>query len=240
MEYSYLKERIPNDYRTITKRPLRLSWRHAQAQTAHPYRSFSGDVNISTGSFDRVVFQDARNRLNSQLRSNLTYNYQFPNSPFSLIATFNHDQNLNTGIINMTLPQLDVRMRPITPFKNNKKISAQPNWYERINLNYNSSLTNRFSTLDTNLFKQSTLDTMQYGVKHSASLDASFRILKYFSLTPGINYYEEWFNKKRELTLLDTMIIRKDVNGNTIDTLFGLEQNKVKEAFMLIATYPQI
>ncbi|MBK6352264.1 MAG: LPS-assembly protein LptD [Saprospiraceae bacterium] len=231
LEYSYLKERIPNDYRTITKRPLRLSWRHAQAQTAHPYRSFSGDVNISTGSFDRVVFQDARNRLNSQLRSNLTYNYQFPNSPFSLIATFNHDQNLNTGIINMTLPQLDVRMRPITPFKNNKKISAQPNWYERINLNYNSSLTNRFSTLDTNLFKQSTLDTMQYGVKHSASLDASFRILKYFSLTPGINYYEEWFNKKRELTLLDTMIIRKDVNGNTIDTLFGLEQNKVKRGF---------
>lgn len=127
--------------------PLRLTWRHAQAQTAHPYRSFSGDVNISTGSFDRVVFQDARNRLNSQLRSNLTYNYQFPNSPFSLIATFNHDQNLNTGIINMTLPQLDVRMRPITPFKNNKKLVQNP-----IGMNASTSIITQVFQIDSALW----------------------------------------------------------------------------------------
>lgn len=36
---------------------------------------------------------------------------------------------------------------------------------------------------------------------------------------------------KRELTLLDTLIIRKDANGNTIDTIFGLEQNKVQRGF---------
>jgi len=233
---SNLREELPNDYRRIVKRPIRIFWSHNQDQGAHPYRTFSGSIDLSTNSFDRVVFQDAQSRINSTLYSSLNFSYQFPNSPFSIVTGFQHNQNLNTRIINITLPSLDVRMRAQTPFKSKKKISAQPKWYELITVNYNSSLRNSLSTYDSLLWQRRTLDTLRYGMRHTVTADASFRILKYISLTPGINYNEEWFFRKGDRFLKDTIIERKDTSGTILDSIFGLQITDISRGFYALRT----
>ncbi|MBK9269984.1 MAG: LPS-assembly protein LptD [Saprospiraceae bacterium] len=235
LSYSRLKNELPNDYRTIIRSPLKLEWRHSQDPTAHPYRSISGQTSIQVGAFDRQIYLDAYSQQNSNLRSSVTYNQTFPNSPFALVVGMNHDQNISTKIMNVTFPSVDLRMRAQTPFKRKKSNSSQQAWYEKITINYNSGASNRFTTYDSLLFTRRTLDTMRYGVRHTTSADASFRVLKYFNLTPRIDAGSEWFFNKQKLFLLDSFVIDTSFGRN--DTLkHGVEQQILEKGFFALNT----
>lgn len=182
----------------VISRPVKIEWSHNQAQSAHPYQNFGGSINIQTNAYNRRIDINPNQVLNNTLRSNLTYTRVFPRTPFTLNANFNHDQNNITKIMNLTLPSLNLNMRSINPFKNNHRISKDEKWYDRITLNYNSQFSNRVTTTDSTLFTKKTLDDMNFGVKHAAGVDVSFRVLKYFNLTPSIDYNEEWFFNKQD------------------------------------------
>lgn len=77
--------------------------------------------------------------------------------------------------------------------KNKRKVGGSDKWYEQITLNYNTSFKNSVTTFDSILFEKEILDKLQYGVKHSLSSDVSFKLLKYFNLSPSVRYDEEWF-----------------------------------------------
>ncbi len=234
LSYSRLKTEIPNDYRTYIRSPLKLEWRHTQDPAAHPYRTISGSTSIQVGAFDRQIYLDAYSQQNNTLRSSVTFTQSFPNSPFSLVAGMTHDQNLTTKIMNVTLPSLDVRMRAQNPFKKKIPSNSGQAWYEKITINYNSGATNRFTTYDSLLFTKRTLDTMRYGVKHTASADASFRVLKYFNLTPRLDMGSEWFFRKQKLVLLDSLAI--DTTGGKNDTTFGVVSQILEKGFNALNT----
>ena len=121
-------------------------------------------------------------------------------------------------------------MNRIYPFKNERAIGKEK-WYEKISLNYTGEAKNQLIATDTTLFTAQTLEDAKYGLKHNISSDASYRVLKYFNITPRINYKEIWYFDALEKTFDSDLVIRYDtiidpadgsiVSIEAIDTTFG-------------------
>jgi len=239
--YSRFKEELNDSYKTNIISPISITWYHRQAQNAHPYQNLGGNIHITTSGYDRANTRDAYNQQNNILTSNLNYTRTFPNSPWSLTASMNHSQNLQTKIINITLPQLDIRMRQINPLKNKRKVGGSDKWYEQITLNYNTSFKNSVTTFDSILFEKEILDKLQYGVKHSLSSDVSFKLLKYFNLSPSVRYDEEWFFRAQELSFNPDSIFNPILDDSMklirIDTIYGKIDTQITKGFYPLRTF---
>jgi hypothetical protein len=208
-----------------------------QDSKAHPTRTFGGSVNIQTNGYQKLNRNDARSVLQNTLSSNLSFNKVFPNTPFTVSASLTHSQNTQTRDMTISFPNFDVQMQTIYPFKRKVQIGS-PRWYENVSLQYNTSFQNQFLAKDTALFKRETLTNARFGMRHRASMATNFRVLKYFNITPSLNFGETWYGKSVNKTFENTPTYRtvtetlsdgtkKDrqelvSNGsNKIDTLLG-------------------
>ena len=215
----------PNDTTKTRKPSFKIYLSHNQDSKAHPYQSFGGTINLQFSNFQKTANNDYQSQSNNIISSNLTYNRRFPDSPFSMSASFNHDQNNSTRLFNVTLPRLSVNMNTIYPFKI-KSRSGKEKWYEKISLKYDAYGENRVSATDTTIFILDTIrQKMQTGLKQSFSTGASFTVFKYINIGFNAAYNENHFFKIRDKQLKDTIIYRekgKDDTGNILyDTIYG-------------------
>ncbi len=235
LDLAFLNRELPDSYVKNKTRTFKIKWDHTQLPGSHPYRTFSGGVDLSFNPFDRLIYRDFNSATRNILYSNLNYSYNFPNSPMSISAGISHDQNLNTRVFNMTLPSVNFSMRAVNPFKNKNKITQSEKWYEKITLNYGSKFINKLSTFDSILFEKERLKDLQYGFTHNASLDVNFKLLKYINVVPQIRYDEEWFFKEKKLSFNSDTIFRTLINGN-IDTIYGKIDTAISEKFNALRT----
>ncbi|MDH3650241.1 MAG: putative LPS assembly protein LptD, partial [Saprospiraceae bacterium] len=182
------------------QRSFSITWSHSQDSRAHPNRSFNASVRMQTNGFDQRNYNDADRVLQSQYTSNVSYRKTFQGTPFSLSANISHSQNTQTRDMQFTLPDLNVKMNRIFPFQNNKRRSPKQKWYEKISLQYNGKFVNRLRTKDTLLLQEPILDKAEFGFNHDLNSSASFRLFKYFSITPSVNYEESWYFKTIQKT----------------------------------------
>lgn len=215
-----------------------IRWSHRQDSKAHPTQSFSGSVNMTLGN-NRQVLNDAENVLNANLTSNISYSKNWTGKPYRLLISASHNQNKQTRVFSVTLPQLDFQVNRITPFEK-KNSGGKQNWYEKIGLSYSVQARNSITATDTTIFTRAALNDAQYGVKHSIPLSTNFTILKYFQVSPSINYGEKWYFNTSRKAFNDQQIITadttEDANGGilsiTQDTTFGVvesfQQNEFK------------
>lgn len=198
---------------------------HKQDPKAHPYRNIGGSINISGNQHDRRTYNDAESVLNNTYRSSFSYNYNFPDSPFKFSMGLSHSQNNISRNVNITLPSANLRMNTIQPFKRKDQIGGE-RWYEKINLGYRAKLENSTVTTDTTILSQETIDNLNTGFSHNASLSFNGKIFKYINVAPSANYSENYYLKRIQRTfdpslLLDTTIIDSINNILEIDTTFG-------------------
>ena len=191
---SYSDFKTENGIDIFSDRSFSFHWNHDQDPKAHPTNTFGGGIDIQTNNYRSRNFNDPNAALNNTLRSDLTFSKIFPDKPFTFSASMNHSQVNATRAVTITLPNLNFQMQRIYPFKSKDPL-AKDKWYDKIGVTYSGQAQNRFESTDTTLFTQQTLDDARYGVKHRASTNASFRILKYFNLTPSANYTEVWHFK---------------------------------------------
>ena len=171
---------------------------HNQDSKAHPYLSVGGNFRFTTNDFDRNNYNDAQSQLENIINSNFRISHTLPSiDALSLNITIGHSQNTRTRKIDFTLPNVELRMKTIYPFKR-KQRSGKEKWFEKLNVKYSSQLKNFVSTQDTILFTQQTLDNLQTGMSHTAQAGASFNILEYFQLSPSVSYDEYWVLKTLE------------------------------------------
>ncbi|MEL6987979.1 MAG: putative LPS assembly protein LptD, partial [Bacteroidota bacterium] len=228
--FNYSKRSVEavGDFRRNVEESYRISLRHNQDANAHPTRTIGGNLNLTFNNFDRINRNDAASVLDNTLSSNFTFSQRFPSKPYSLSASLSHSQNTRSRRINISFPNLDFRVRQIQPFKRKGGVGKE-RWYEKINVQYNMALRNRFEGSDTTFFSQQTLDDAQFGIRQNINTNASFRVLKYFNLTPSVQYSEVWywktirkdFDPTLQVEIVDSLI---DLDGNVIyvrDTTFG-------------------
>ncbi len=204
----------------ISRRGYNFKLRHNQDAKAHPYINFGGDISIVGNNNTNRVNNDAQSVLTNTYRSNFSYTHQMPSTPFSFRLGLQHDQNTQTRKMNITLPDMSLKMTTIYPFEKKNQGGNEKKWYEKVAFGYDNRMRVFTTTTDTTLFTQETLDNVRSGIEQNANISLSTRVFKYFNLVPSINYEEIWVantvDKFTELRL-DTVITEADTILGTIE-----------------------
>ena len=183
------------DY-TVAK-DFKVVWNHRQDAKASPNSTFSASVNFSTSSYER---SNINNLYNSQLltqntkTSSISYSRSFPDIGLTLSGTTNIAQTMRDSSIAVTLPDLNITLSRLFPFKRKKAAGAE-RWYEKISLSYTGRLTNSIRTKDDRLFKAG-LSEWENAMNHNIPISATFTLFKYLQVSPSVNYTERWYTRK--------------------------------------------
>ena len=195
---------------------FRIQWSHRQDAKANPNSSFSASVNFATSSYDRSslsTLYDPSSYSNNTKASSISYSRNFPEIGLNISSTFNITQNTRDSSLNMTLPDVNISLSRIYPFKR-KKAAGNERWYEKISFQYTGALTNSVNTKDNLLFK-TPLSQWETGMRHNIPVEANFTLFKYINITPSFNYTERWYTKKimRNYDELAHEEVRDTING---------------------------
>ena len=200
----------------VTK-DFRLSWNHRQDPKASPNSTFSANVNFATSSYDRRNLSSLYNPQqysNNTKASSVSYSRTFPSIGLNLSTTFNITQNTRDSSISVTLPDLNLSLNRIYPFKR-KKMVGEERWYEKISFQYSGRLTNSINTKDDLIMKQG-LSHWNNGMQHNIPVSATFTFFKFLNIVPSFNYTERWYTRKVMQQYDPNMVgnVRKDtING---------------------------
>ncbi len=206
-------------------RSFALRWNHSQDRSAHPYQNFSASVNFTTSGFDKLNYNQANQVLNNNTSSQISYRREFPGTPFSMTSNISHSQNSNNRSVSFTLPSFDLRMRSLQPFKKKKSVGDEQ-WYEKILLTYSGSFDNKIQTTDTTIFQPELWKSQKYGAQHQVGLNASYRLLKYISVTPSVNLNERWYFDKVKRNFVSDPVIEYDT-VRTVDNQLIITRDTV-------------
>ena len=218
-EYGRNRSGEPESPTATRSNDFRFVWKHDQDPKARPNTRFNANVSFGSTSYDRNFSQDRDRILNNSLASKITYSKSWAGRPLSFSLNFAHDQNLNTGRINLSLPILAFGVSRIQPFKS-KKISTKPKWYENIGFSYRLDAKNVLSGIDSTFLQKETLRNAKYGIQHSIPISSSFRVMKYFTLSPRLNYTERWYFQTINKTWNPDPIY-VFTGDSIVDTIFG-------------------
>lgn len=176
---------------------FRIQWSHRQDAKANPNSSFSASVNFATSSYDRSSLSSLYNPQQysqNTKASSVSYSRNFPEIGLNISSTFNITQNTRVSSLSMTLPDVNISLNRIYPFKRKKSVGDE-RWYEKISLQYTGSITNSISTKDNLLFK-TPLTQWENGMQHKIPVSATFNLFKYINIVPSFNYTERWYLRK--------------------------------------------
>jgi lipopolysaccharide assembly outer membrane protein LptD (OstA) len=213
-----------------TTRQFNILWNFNMDQRKMYNSSFSGSINIVSNTYNKVNFNsDRTTALNNQFSSSIAYNKQFKGKyPSQLNLNINHSQNTQSKIINLTIPSLSYNLNRIMPFQRKVKIGGAK-WYENIGFTYNMSTSNQISGTDSTFFTKKTLQDMQGGIRHSAPLSGSFKLLKYFNFSYNFDYNSRWYYKFLDKTYL--------TNPDTIDSKAIFVRTDTKYGFKMVRDF---
>ncbi len=202
----------------ITKN-FQVEWRHAQDGKARPNSNFSSNVTFGTSTFNREFEATNPDVLTNTLTSSISYGQRFPGTPFSLNISARHNQQLNTNIVRLTLPDLTLTMARQFPFKRKVSIGGQK-WYERIGINSALSSRAELSIADSLLFTKEAIDEIQHGIQHTANLSTDLNLFKYIKVNPSIRYTGVgYFETTRKQWIGDTTYTETDTIAPHVSTI---------------------
>lgn len=196
---------------------FKFTWQHQQDPKANPYSRFSANVNLQSRNYSRNTTNRA-DYFNSTTTSSISYNTKL-GAYFNLAATARESFNAQTGVMNIKLPSITLNTITIYPLRRRQPSGAY-RWWENISLSYVLNAEDNITAQDSDLFRQSTLDRMQYGVQHSIPLSSSVKVLRFFNWTNSITYHERWH--------WSTINRSFDTVSNTLitDTVRGFRANR--------------
>jgi hypothetical protein len=216
---------------------FRVTWSHSP-QTRGTGR-FAASVNVATASYTKSNYLGISTNPNSmavsnssrKLSSNISYSKTI-GSFFSLGANLRVNQDLVTKQVDLPLPDLSANVNNIYPFKNSQKyFLANTNF--RLTSAATNLVTNNLGRVGKDITKDSIapfhaenfatfFQNAKKGVRHELPLSTSFRLLRYFTFSPSLNYREIWYFDKLQWGL------NKDGNDAVVtDTIHGF--NRVYE-----------
>ncbi len=200
---------------------FKIVWSHRQDAKANPNTSFSASVNFATSSYERTNLANLYNAqamTQNTKTSSISYSRSFPDIGLTISGTTNIAQTMKDSSISMTLPDLNISLSTLYPFKRKKRVGDE-RWYEKISLRYTGRFSNSITTKDNMLFKSNLIKDWTNGMKHEIPISATFTLLKYFNVTPSFSYTERWYTNK----------IMKDWDEETgqvvnTDTIYGFHR----------------
>ena len=224
-----------DDYSKSTNYNIR--WSFNQAGKASPNSRFSASVNLGSSKYYRQSLNEVNNSqfLTNTLSSSISYYKKFVGTPFQMTTSINHSQNTNTETITMTLPNLRLDMDRIFPFAGKGGIKKNP--IQKMGFNYSMQGEYKINTKDSLFFKPEMFETAKSGIQHTTGTSTSLKVMKYFTLSPSVNYKEVWnfdYIEKR----FDETAINNDGSFGSVatDTLRGFKSFREYNTALSLST----
>ena len=198
------------------KKDFFVRWNHKQDAKANPTLQFSANINAGSSTYHRNNTFNSNEYLSNTFQSSVNLSKRWEGKPFSLSANLRHNQNTQTKIINLSLPDISFNMNRIFPFKNLGK-KGKESWFHKIGVSYSSNLRNDVSIADSLLFSKESIKSFRNGIRHSIPISTSIKVLKYFTFSPRINYTERWYTNQinKSWNSIDSTIITDTLNKFT-------------------------
>lgn len=192
---------IPREFNQQTA--YDVSWIHTQDNKSNPTIQFGANVHfIKNQSYNRFNAINTGQYLTNTFQSNINFTKMFKSSSLSLNAS--HSQNAITKQMDITLPGLTYNINRFFPFK--RENAVKQNVFDKIGINYLLTAQNTLSGYDSTIFKGDIENRMRYGVKHSLPISTNFNVLKYITVTPGINLSAFMYTKSTEKVFVQDYI----------------------------------
>ncbi len=199
MNLSYQSSRVLSNtakQEFTTTKTYSVNWSHTVDSRARPGTSFSANVNIASTKYNQFILNNPQANFNNSLNSSIAYSKTW-GTKYNLTATANHNQNNQTRVINLNLPNLAFTVNTLYPFQP-KEFAGTQKWYHKLGIGLNSTLANQVSFYEQDFSVAKILDTMQWGAQHAIPIQLSLPQLGPFQISPGISYQEKWYSQKLE------------------------------------------
>ncbi len=175
-------------------RNFSVQWNHSLDGKARPGQTFSANVNVATSLFNRLFPNNAQQNFNNTLQSSIAYQRTWVGKPYNLTVSANHNQNTNTKLFNVSLPDVGFTVNTLYPFQK-KDFVGTPKWYEKLGVSYNGTFRNQFAFYDTAFSFKQLIDTFDWSARHSIPIQLSLPPLGPLQVGPSISYDETWHSR---------------------------------------------
>ena len=216
--FSYSKNTVNQNIEDESERKdYSLAWTHSP-QSKGPAR-FSASVNMATSTYNQNnnlnygynnnLDNSGLSNISRKLSSNISYSQRFPNTPFSMGLNISHNQDLETNQVDMQLPSLTVNMQNQYPFQRKDGTTTKlDNFSIGYGMTASNRLTNNLGTRVVNGENEteivpfnmtnfgSLFENGKKGIRHTIPIGYSFKALRFFTISPSINYEEKWYFEK--------------------------------------------
>ncbi|UOQ65367.1 putative LPS assembly protein LptD [Hymenobacter volaticus] len=195
-----------------------LNWSHAPTPRPGGGR-FSASVRAGSSDFNQQNSIDPGRYLAPAFNSTVSYSKQLRNAPINYSINASQSQNVQTGTMDFTLPDITVGVARQYPYQW-LGLSPTGKFYEQFAFSYTLNAQNRLTntqparTLGSGIpllggastssifpIKLSNVDRLlsnaQTSILHQFQISlGSYNILKFINLSPTINYNNSWYLKK--------------------------------------------
>ncbi len=206
LDYQHFKYNFKGDPDYSLNKSFNIRWHHSMDSKARPGVSFSASVNAGSSKFNSLVPNSPNRNFQNQLNSSITYSKTWNGNKdkeriYNLTVGAGHDQNTNSKLINVRVPDVSFSMSTVYPFRQKEKVGDYK-WYENIGvaLNTNAKSYSHFSD-DTAITNSKTItnqivNNFQWGAAHNVPITLSLPPLGAFQVSPSVSFAEKWYQEK--------------------------------------------
>ncbi len=175
-------------------RTFNLRWNHQADTKSRPGVSFSANVNAGSSKFNQFVPNSPARNFNNQLQSSVTYAKVW--KTMNITVSANHNQNTQSRLININLPDVGFNLNTIYPFRR-KEAVGELKWYENLGIALNSNAKSLTSFIDTaGAIGKQIGSNFQWGAQHTVPITLSLPQIGALQLAPSVSYSERWYQQK--------------------------------------------
>ena len=189
-------EKNEKDYAKETS--FKIQWTHSQDAKANPYSSLSARVNFATSSYERNNLSSMYNPqalTQSTRTSSVSWQTRFSSIGMTLGVQTNITQNMRDSTLALTLPNMDISISPVYPFKR-KKAAGSERWYEKISFSYTGQIKNEINTKEDLILKSKLNKDWQNGMLHQIPIKGNFSLFGYLNVTPSFSFTDRTYFRK--------------------------------------------
>jgi LPS-assembly protein len=191
-----------------TSKTFSLNWSHMQDAKARPGTNFTASVNIASTKYNQYLISNPTANYQNQLSSSITYSHTW-DQKYNLTVSGNHNQNNESRLVNVSLPNIAFTAPTIYPFQKTNFVGT-PKWYEKLGVGLSSTVSGGASFYDSLFSFKNIKDTFQWGAQNTIPLSLALPIKGPIQVSPGISLQNRIYSQK--------MFRSYDPVANKVDT----------------------
>lgn len=185
-----------------------VTWYHTQDPKFNPSVRFSSSVYAGSSQYNTFNSTNTNDLLRNQFQSNIAWSKSWNFG--SLATNLRHNQNTQTGLVDVTLPQVSLSVNRFYPFRNNKRVGSR--WYDKIGISAVTDFQNSLSVPDSTI-KLDNLAALQNklrnGIKTSIPISSTIQFKNFpVTFTPALNFNSyTYFNSIQKSYVNDSLLV---------------------------------